>query len=172
MGADNPRPIFTSSTPKSKNSLPIIIAGTLLLIVCALKWRDVIEYFDGEPRLTAKHQNQLQKKLNELEDAEQYALVAMAEGWYPCVHSGRVLYYLHVGEVWKYGTTAKGERGRFTTEFLQDNRVLYVIQFKGSMTECLQEEQRKLFSYPLLPENLARLELDRLLRPPYNPILK
>ncbi len=172
MGADNPRPTFPPPEPVKKAPLLAILAGSLFLIVCALKWSDVIEYFEGEPRLIAKHQNQLEKKLNQLEDAEQYALVAMAEGWYPCLHSGRALYYLHTGEVWKYGVTAKGERGRYTTQFLQNNGVLYVIQFKGTMTECLQEEQRKLFSYPLLPENLARLELDRLLRPPYNPVLK
>lgn len=172
MGADNPRPTFIPSEPREKIPFPVIIAGTLLLIICALKWGDVIEYFNGEPRLTSKHQQQLQKKLNELEVAEQYALVAMSEGWYPCLHSGRALYYLHTGEVWKYGITIKGERGRYTSRFLQDNGVLYVIQFKGTVTECLQEEQRKLFAYPLLPENLARLEIDRLLRPPYNPVLK
>ncbi len=82
------------------------------------------------------------------------------------------LYYLHIGEVWKYGITSRGERGRYTTGFLQDNGVQYLIQFKGTMTECLQEEQRKLFSYPLLPENLVRLEHNRLIRPPYNPVLK
>lgn len=172
MGADNPRPTFPSPEPRKKTLLPVIIAGSLFLIVCALKWSDVIEYFDGEPRLSSKHQQQLQKKLNELEAAEQYALIAIKDGWYPCLHSGRTLYYLHTGEVWKYGVTSKGERGRYTTEFLEDKGVSYIIQFKGSMTECLQEEQRKLFSYPLLPENMARLELDRLLRPPYNPILK
>lgn len=33
-------------------------------------------------------------------------------------------------------------------------------------------EMVKLFSYPLLPENLARPEKDRLIRPPYNPVFK
>lgn len=172
MGAEKPQVPFSSTAPKTKSPWLFVLAGALLLIVCAIKWRDVVEYIDDEPQLTPKHQQQLQKKLNELEDAEQYALVAMAEGLYPCVHSGRALYHLHPGEVWKYGVTARGERGRYTTHFLQGNGVEYVIQFKGNMTECLQEEQRKLFSYPLLPENLARAEIDRLLRPPYNPVLK
>lgn len=52
------------------------------------------------------------------------------------------------------------------------NMNLYLIQFKDIITKRLQEEQRKLFSYPILPENLLRLEIDRLLRPPYNPVLK
>lgn len=172
MGANFPQPRLSPPATKKKSPSLFIVCVGLLLIVCALKWSDVIEYINGEPQLTPKHQQQLKKKLSELEDAEQYALVAMTDGWYPCLHSGRALYHLHTGEVWKYGVTTKGERGRYTTEFLQENGVLYIIQFKGSMTECLQEEQRKLFSYPLLPENLARLQLDRLARPPYNPVLK
>lgn len=172
MGADNPRKSLHTTTPKAKTPLPFIVAGTLLLIISALKWSDVIEYINGEPRLTAKHQQQLQKKLNELEEAEQYALVAMTDGWYPCLHSGRALYHLHIGEVWKYGVTTKGERGRFTGQFILDNSVAYVIQYTGTVGECLKEEQAKLFSYPLLPENLARPEKDRLIRPPYNPVFK
>ena len=129
MGADNPRPPLPSPEPEKKTLLPVIIAGALFLIVCALKWRDVIEYFDGEPRLSSKHQQQLQRKLNELDAAEQYALIATKEQWYPCLHSGHALYYLHVGEVWKYGVTTKGERGRYTGQFLLDNSVAYVIQY-------------------------------------------
>ena len=172
MGADNPRPTFIPPEPKAKIPLPVVLAGTLILIVCALKWSDVIECFDGEPRLTFKHQQQLQKKLNELEEAEQYALIATKEQWYPCLHSGYALYYLHVGEVWKYGVTTKGERGRFTGQFTLDNSVAYIIQHIGTVGECLKEEQVRLFSYPLLPENLARPEKDRLIRPPYNPVFR
>lgn len=158
MGADNPRQSLHTPAPKGKTPLPVIIAGTLILIVCALKWRDVIEYINGEPRLNSKHQQKLQNKLNELEEAEQYALIATKEGFYPCLHSGHALYFLHVGEIWKYGVTTKGERGRFTGQFILDNSVAYVIQHTGTVGECLKEEQVKLFSYPLLPENLARPE--------------
>ncbi len=87
MGADLQQPQFQPPEPKKKSLLPFIIGSAAILIVCALQWSDVIEYIEGEPQLIAKHQNQLQKKLNDLEVAEQYALVAMAEGWYPCLHS-------------------------------------------------------------------------------------
>jgi hypothetical protein len=172
MGTEIPQFQPDQPAAKSKPVVPILIAGALFLIVCALKWQDVVEYVNGEAKLTEKHQQQLKKKLDELEDAEQYALVAMADGMYPCLHSGRALYFLHAGEVWKYGVTSKGERGRYTSLFLQENAVLYIIQFKGTMTECLQAEQLKLFEYPILPENLIRLEANRLIRPPFNPILK
>lgn len=99
-----------------------------------------------------KHQQQLQKKLNELNEAEQYALVATKEGLFPCLHSGHAVYHLHIGEVWKYGVTTKGERGRYTTQFLLDNSVSYVVQYVGRIGDCLQAEQTKLFSYPVLPK--------------------
>lgn len=161
--------------PKTKTKrtlyLPLLIVGSIL-IFCALKWSDVVEYVNGEPKLTPKHQNKLQKKLTELDEAEQYALIATKNGSYPCLHSGHALCQLHIGEVWKYGVTVKGERGRYTAQFLQDNAVSYIVQLRGTMGDCLKEEQRKLFTYPILPENLARMENDRLLRPPYNPILR
>ena len=131
-----------------------------------------MEYVNGEPQLKARHLHEQQKKLSEPDEAQQYALLAIADGWYTCLHSGLELYYLRAGEVWKYGVTAKGERGRYTVKFLRTNRVNYVIQFNGTMYECLKEEQRKLYDYPLLPENLLRKEEDRLLRPPYNAILR
>ena len=170
MGANSPRPPVPQPETKTGAFLPFVIAGLALLIVCALQWSDVVEYIDGEARLKAKHQKQLQKKLYELDEAEQYALIATVEGFYPCLHSGRASYLLHVGEVWKYGVTTKGERGRYTSQFILDHSVRYVIQIKGSIDECLKAEQIKLFSYPMLPENLARPEKDRLIRPPFNPI--
>lgn len=157
--------------PQKKKLLPFVIGGAVLL-VCALKWRGAVEYIDGEPQLKQKHIQQLQKKLNELEEGEQYALIATTNGMYPCVHNGHPLYFLHVGEVWKYGTTIKGQRGRYSSQFFEENAVSYIVEFRGTMGECLQQEQIKLYSYPVLPENLARPEEMRLLRPPNNPVYK
>lgn len=173
MGATKtPLQQYPPQGPKTKNPLPLLIAGAFALVLCALAWSDVVEYFKGEPRLIPKYQRQLERKLIELDEADQYALIATTDGMYPCLHSSRALYHLRIGEVWKYGVTAKGERGRYTAQFLQDNAVSYIIQLHATFSECLKEEQRKLFTYPLLPENLARKEDGRLLRPPYNPVLR
>lgn len=172
MGSTFPsKKTYPKGNPKGHNTL-FIAAIVLLFIVGALKWKDIIQYTDGKPLLSTKRQQMLEKKINELDEAEQYALIATMDGLYPCLHSGCSVYHLRIGEVWKYGVTTKGERGRYTAQFLQDNAVSYIIQFKGTMTDCLKEEQRKLFNYPLLPENLARPEANRLLRPPYNPVLR
>ncbi|MBL7779717.1 MAG: hypothetical protein JNM22_00780 [Saprospiraceae bacterium] len=172
MGANAPRPPIPSPDSRPGRFLPYILAGIAVLIVCALQWSDVIEYINGEPHLTAKHQKQLQKKMEELDEGEQYALVATTNRMYPCVHNGHSLYFLRVGEVWKYGTTIKGQRGRYSSQFFEDNAVSYIVEFRGTMGECLKQEQIKLFSYPILPENLARPQEMRLLRPPNNPVYK
>jgi len=40
-------------------------------------------------------------------------------------------------------------------------------QFLGNYLDCLKQEKIKIYYYPTLPENLARVE--QLLRPPGNP---
>ena len=129
-------------------------------------------YYIVGNQYSSKDQKNLEKRLKEIDDSEQYALVAITEGWYPCLHSGRTTYYLKAGEVWKYGVTSKGKLGRYPITFLSENMVDYVVEFKGNYSECLKQEQIKLYSYPYLPENLARLPPDRLPRPPYNHIMR
>lgn len=85
------------------------------------------------------------RNLREIDESEQYALIAKEDGWYPCLHSGRTRYYLRTGEVWKYGVTSKGQFGRYAVLFLVKNRVLYDLQFKGTFSECLKQEQIKLY---------------------------
>ena len=124
------------------------------------------------PKLQPKEEEKLQKRLKEIDDSEQYALIAIVNGWYPCLHSGHVRCYLKIGEVWKYGVTSKGKFGRYSTVFLAQNKVSYIIQFRGSYSECLKQEQIKLFYYKYLPENLARHPNERLPRPPYNSVMR
>ena len=171
MGAEKQE--LSQLTPKSvaQTALPLRAAVVLLAgigIVFQL-------FFNGEneaTQLKPKEAAKLQKRLKEIDEAEQYALVANSEGLYPCLHRGRLQYHLFPGEVWKYGVTSKGEFGRYTASFLVKNNVAYVVEFKGNMAECLKQEQIKLYHYPFLPENMARPPAERLPRPPYNPIMR
>lgn len=150
----------------------VVVTAIICLIAVALFKR--INFSDeGEmPKLNPKEEERLQKRLKEIDDSEQYALVARTDGWYPCLHSRRPTYYLLVGEVWKYGVTSKGAVGRYKSDFFLENHVSYVVQFNGNLAECLKQEQIRLFSYPYLPENLARPPEERLSRPPYNAIMR
>ncbi len=171
MGADKP----TVSKPETKPQTysPLLLIGlALLLIAIVILPKTGSEVEPEAPKLKPEEKTKLFKRLRELDDSEQYALVAAVNGWYPCLHSGRTTYYLKTGEVWKYGVTSKGKFGRYTAAFLIRNKVSYIIQFKGNLSECLKQEQIKLYNYPYLPENLARPPDDRLPRPPYNPIMR
>jgi len=144
-----------------------LLAGSVLL--CFVLFKNLVfESDEPEPKLSPKEEEKLLKRLREIDESEQYALIALSDGWYPCLHSGRTSYYLKKGEVWKYGVTSKGKKGRYTTDYLVKNRVVYFVQSIGTFSECLKEEQIKLYYYPHLPENLARPPAERLPRPPYN----
>jgi hypothetical protein len=165
------QPVTPLQTPQRKPAT-LLIGIAAVLILLALKWNDVVELVDGEYRLKPKYQRNLERKAEADDVAEQYALVAVMAGWYPCVHSGFARYYLNPGEVWKYGVTTKSELGRYDLDFLRTNRVKYVREFIGTEGQCKKKEQVKLRLYPLLPENLARPEEYRLIRPPFNPIYR
>ena len=167
MGAHQPELGKTPAKPQTTSS-PRLIGAAVSLFAITIFLREVFNVEDENPKLSPQEEAKLQKRLKELDEAEQYALIANEAGWYPCNHPGRTVCYLLPGEVWKYGTTTKGELGRYSVNYLETINVFYIVQFEGTIAECLKEEQRKLYYYPYLPENLARPEKDRLPRPPYN----
>ncbi len=171
MGVEQPQ-WEKSSTETQKSLLPLIIGAVLVLLGGTIFQKIYFNIETDAPKLSPKEQEKLQKRFKELDDSEQYALVASVDGLYTCVHSGRRNYYLLAGEVWKYGVTSKGEFGRYAASFLFKNKVIYVAQFKGNIAECLKMEQIKLFNYPYASDNLTRPPEERLPRPPYNSIMR
>ena len=169
MGANKPE--LQKKEPESSILQYVLFVGALLLIYVLVE-KIILERFGNTPKLTPTEAEKLQKRLREIDESEQYALIAMVDGWYPCMHSGRTTCYLKKGEVWKYGVTSKSETGRYKAPFLIANGVSYFIQFTGTFSECLKQEQIKLYYYQYLPENLARPPAERLPRPPYNSIMR
>lgn len=171
MGAE--KPTIRELTPETPSPAPTQAVKIVLWVLALAAGLGV--YFFGEhegAQLSPKAAEKLQQRLKEIDDSEQYALVAAAPGFYPCLHSGSATFFLKAGEVWKYGVTSKGQFGRYSAVFLARNNVSYVVEFRGNMAECLKQEQIKLFNYPFLPENLARPKEQQLPRPPYNPIMR
>lgn len=169
MGAN--KPLIQNPQPGTSKSTYLLLVCSVLLTIVFIRIL-ALEKSGSEPKLSPKEEEKLQKRLREIDEAEQYALIATVDGWYPCSHSGRTTFYLKKGEVWKYGVTSKGEFGRYTALFLSKNRVTYFIEYEGTFSECLKQEQIKLFNYSYLPENLARPPTERLPRPPYNSIMR
>ena len=170
MGADKPQARKPDTDTQNAQTLfPLMLIGAVVLLVIIVRFSTTdIKEGNEVPDLSPNEAAKLEKRLREIDDAEQYALIATVNGWYPCNHLGRATFYLLAGEVWKYGATTKGQLGRYGYKYLENTNVSYIVQFQGTIAECLKEEQRKLFGYPYLPENLARPEKDRLPRPPFN----
>lgn len=156
------------------NSLPflafLLILGTAGIIHLSKERKpkdDFYEIKDGEPVLAPWREEKMLRELEEIDDAVQYALGATVRGEYPCFNcpDGKTTIHLEIGFTWKYGTTRKGETGRYRGQ-LPDPRLLFVSQYRGTYGDCLKEEKRKIYRYGIFPENLAR-EVP-LIRPPGN----
>ena len=118
------------------------------------------------PRLAKWREKKMIKEIDDLDWAEQYVLRAGKNGWHPCFSCPDTEHiWLHVGEVWKYGTTTKGQNGRYGNR-LKGMMLNYEIQYEGALVDCLKEEKRKIYGYAILPENLKRSK--PLIRPPGN----
>ncbi|MCI5091160.1 hypothetical protein [Phaeodactylibacter sp.] len=128
----------------------------------------IIETPEGDIALSPERQAKLAKELEEIDNATQYALVATIDGEYPCLSCpfGLKVIYLYKGNVWKYGVTRKGEAERYPGGNYGAPNLLFLPMFYGTYSECLKEEKRLIYNYPLLPEASARDVI--LSRPPGN----
>lgn len=153
---------------QKKSKLPIAVGFVFLLIMAVAPFLIFDEL--GNPSLSPKREGKLKRELDKLDEAEQYALLANNNGYYPCLSckaSGvdSIQVFLFRGEVWKYGTTTRGEKGRYRNT-LVDKNLRYTPQFVGTLADCLKQEKIKIYQYPLLPESLKRDF--HLIRPPGN----
>lgn len=134
-----------------------------------LDWDDVA-YFDeqGEPQLKDWRTKDFDRQVEELEQAEQYVLLARTDGQYVCYHCRGGTCFLQNGMVWKYGVTRKGMSGRYKAKWLVGMNLRYQVQFMGTYQECLIQEKSKIMLYPLHHDNMVREVTERMARPPGN----
>lgn len=160
----------------TRNKRPRPTWWLFLIAICSIlaivaHWKDA-EFLDedpnGNPILGKKRQQELENALKEFDEAEQYALLADNDGYFPCYNcKEKPTIYLYKGEVWRYGTTTKGQKGRYGNS-LTGKELVYIIQFKGTLQDCLKQEKLKIFNYATLPENIKRPK--PLIRPPGNKV--
>ncbi len=130
MGANKPE----LPEPEIKTGRPFILLLVILvagILAIALFPKILIDEEYGSPKLHPKEEERLQQRLKEIDDSEQYALLAEIDGWYPCLHSGRSIFHLKAGEVWKYGVTSKGKSVDILDVFLSETKSLMIYNLKG-----------------------------------------
>ena len=94
----------------------------------------------------------------------QYVLVSTKSGWYEGCNKKQI--FLLKNEVYKYGTTcSQNPEKRYKSRFYKSTNLEMIPQFYGDKAQCEIEEKRKLYHYPALPENIKRLENERLILP-------
>lgn len=159
---------YETPPPQRKNYWWLVIIA-LILVFAASKFEDfVIQKDDGTYEIAPKRLEDLDRRLDKIDDAEQYALVATSNGWYPCFNCGTSMkIYLYIGEVWKYGVSKNGSQ-RYKKHWYRSQRLQYIPEFRGTMTDCMKMELTQIYAYPLLPENIKRDE--KLPRPPGNKV--
>lgn len=150
--------------PGRQPAARLLLAAFVFCMVMGIK--EFIVWKDGRPELAPWRKAKLERELEEIDNAEQYVLLADVDGWYECFNCyGMPQIFLFEDEVWKYGVTTKGEKGRYRDGLPFENLV-YLTEYEGPVNECLKWEKIKIYNYALLPENLKR---DRpLKRPPGN----
>ncbi|MCB9048462.1 MAG: hypothetical protein H6556_03440 [Lewinellaceae bacterium] len=165
-----PRPLGQiRQPPQSPRYLIFLLIGAILLIT-AYKGADFIEVGeDGKLRLSKKRREKMEREIENLKEAEQYVLVAVTDGWYPCFNCGMyTTIFLRKDEEWRYGVTIHGKKKRYGEAMLLAKGLRYHIQYTGTIEDCLIKEKERIYYYALLPENLKRAV--PLKRPPGNKI--
>ena len=128
-----------------------------------------MKVWDGKKQVETKERDQAYSdRVERLNNAEQYALIANRTGFYPCTHCPKGKFFLNRNEVYKYGVTINGKIVRYTAEYLKELYVDYIVEKQGTVQECLEEEAKKIILYYQLPENAVRFDKNRLARPPGN----
>lgn len=161
-------PILPESEPKPKRGLLFfIVLCSILVVLATWKGAEFLDLDENEKlQLSSSRQDQMQQRLMRLEQCEQYVLRAKFNGFYPCYSCGvDTAIYLYAGEVWKYGITIQGEKGRYRNG-LTSLGLSYRVQYRGSIQTCLRLEALKIYQYALLPENTKRMP--PIIRPPGN----
>lgn len=166
-----PRPeISEPPSPKPQRRLWWLIVVAVVGIFAAFNVEDfdfLVEK-DGGYDLSPKRKAKLQKEQEEIDNAEQYVIIANKAGLYPCYNCGKsTLIFLNEGEVWKYGVTRIGQNKRYDKGEIPKG-LEYVVEFRGDYAQCLKREKLQIYYYALLPENLSR-DIP-LIRPPANKV--
>ncbi|MDB4443262.1 hypothetical protein N9157_02010 [Saprospiraceae bacterium] len=102
---------YDKKNPKRNFTFLIIIALCSCIYLFTNSRKPFIKYDEnGLAKLAEWRQDKLTNELDDLEQAEQYVLVAKATGYFPCFSCPtKQLIHLNKGEIWKDGFTSKGK---------------------------------------------------------------
>lgn len=173
MLTKEPKQKFAKATEEKEN--PNYFVWFFLVSLCLVVYAGISEFEKfttidekGNLQISEKRLNKLHQDTLKFQKSEQYALIALETGYYPCLTCrDTTMILLYKNEIWRYGVTTNGKEIRYPKSTFRN--LVYIVEFSGTFQQCLIEERKKIVMYPLLPENLKRSAEKRLGRPPANP---
>ncbi len=148
--------------------LLLLLIGSIGLIFGIPKWKEVVrQNEDGDYELEDWREDERITELEKTDNAEQYRLVALVSGYYPCFFCKDKQAWINIGETLKIGITTVGTE-RYGLLWLKRNNVQYVVDVAGDLTTVRSAEIKKIADYPLWPENIKRPVEQRLVVPPFH----
>lgn len=138
-------------------SLPKVL-GVLLILIAAL-------YIPIYLSLTREEEDAIEDRIERIQNSELYVLLAEVDGYYDCPACSNGKFFLHAGEIYKFGVTMNPSN-RYSEQELARWRLEYVVLKVAPYNECLIEETLRSAGYRLLPENTRRPKERQLLIPP------
>jgi len=164
-----PKPERYRQKSKRKNSRPkipfswwlfsmLVILFPIIFMAVKREFSEVTETDqDGKLILAPHRKEKYQQDSARLEDCEQYLLVASRNSYYPCYSCvDTTAVFLYKNEIFKVGMHCKGKQARYSKTQLKAINLIYIPQIQGDIKICKQAELRKIYNYPLLPENTKR----------------
>jgi len=146
----------------------LIVLSIFTILAISRNYEDVVEYnAQGNPQLKPERLAKLADDIRRINNCQQYSLRATESDWYPCYSCGdTTMVYLLKGEIWKIGEKCDDNDARYSESKLKAMALKLYPEFFGDKTACYEEQQRKIYYYPLLPENQKRKK--KLGHPPGN----
>jgi len=138
--------------------LMTLLLFTFTILFSKRTFEEVVIYDkEGKPQLAPERLEKLKEDTTSVNKCHQYSLFATKSDWYPCYTCMDTSFvFLLRGEVWRYGKHCPKDRPRYSDDLLKSMKLKYKIEFKGNLLQCTKMEKQKIYTYPLLPENLKR----------------
>ncbi len=135
----------------------VLFCTFIILFSSKRSFKEVVIYdSEGKPQLAPKRLEKLKEDTSVVNKCHQYSLFATKNGWYPCYTCDTSFVFLFRGEIWRYGKHCPKDKPRYSDDWLKSMKLKYMTEFKGDLLECTKMEKQKIYTYPLLPENLKR----------------
>lgn len=136
----------------------MILTAAILLMAIPKTWKEAVrQNEDGSYSLSREWEEAIDQKKEKIEQHLLYVLAAAEDGVYLCKHCPTGKFYLYAGEIYRYGTTGNGKKGRgYNGTWEVKNLLVFHRIMLGDEATVKLKQAELIGSYALHPENMRR----------------